>query len=150
MKNIDIHSAGEAEKDMAAQLLAGTEPWTTLGISLEQCRKTCHDPEFLVYSAYSGDKPAGVIIVDPRGVAGSPYIKSIAVYPEFRGKGAGTSLIAYAEDIFRTKAKFMFICVSSFNTKAEKLYLNLGYRFVGELSDYIIDGASELLLYKRL
>jgi ribosomal protein S18 acetylase RimI-like enzyme len=150
MEDPEIHPASEAEKEMAAHLLAGSEPWLTLGISFEQCRKNCYDPEFNIYFAYSGNKPAGVIIVDPRGVAGSPYIKSIAVFPESRGKGVGTRLISFAEQLFRGKSKFMFICVSSFNDKAGKLYRSLGYEFIGELRDYIIEGASEMLLCKKL
>ena len=32
----------------------------------------------------------------------------------------------------------------------EKLYYRLGYKRVGELPDYVVDGHSELLLMKRL
>jgi len=150
MESTDIHIANDAEKEMAACLFAGSDPWISLGIGIEQCRKNCFDNEFQLYLAYSSDKPAGAILIDPRGVAGSPYIKSIAVFPEFRGKGTGTGLISFTEDLFRGRAKHIFICVSSFNKRAEKLYLSLGFRLVGELRDYIINGASEMLLWKRL
>ena len=40
------------------------------------------------------------------------------------------------------------MCVSSFNTDAQRLYKRLGYQIVGELEDYIIPGASEILLRK--
>ena len=150
MENNYIHPANDSEKEMAAHLFAGSEPWISLGINIEQCRKNCYDPEFQLYLAYSSSEPAGAILIDPRGVAGSPYIKSIAVFPAFRGKGKGTSLILFAEDLFMGKAKYIFICVSSFNTRAEKLYRNLGFQQAGELRDYLIDGASELLLWKKL
>ena len=52
MKNIDIHLATDQEKDMAAHLLASSEPWITLRITEEQCKKNCHDPEFQLYIAY--------------------------------------------------------------------------------------------------
>lgn len=42
----------------------------------------------------------------------------------------------------------VFVCVSSFNTEARRLYLRLGYEPVGELKDYIVAGHSELLLRK--
>ena len=42
------------------------------------------------------------------------------------------------------------MCVSSFNTEAQKLYLRLGYEIVGELKDYIVAGYSEILLRKTI
>jgi ribosomal-protein-alanine N-acetyltransferase len=146
----DIHLADDREKDLAAHLLSTSEPWITLHISGEQCSKNCHNPEFLLYIAYKKDKPAGIIILDPQGIAGSPYIKSIAVYPEFRGEGIGTMLLNFAEDLFRADAKHFFICVSSFNERARKLYEKFGFKAVGEFRDFIIEGASEILMHKRL
>lgn len=150
MKEIDIRLADDQEKDLAAKLLASSEPWITLRITEEQCKKTCHDPEYQMYIACKNDKPAGIILLDPKGVAGSPYIKSIAVFPEFRGQGIGTKLLSFAEDIFRNKSRHIFICVSSFNLRARRLYEKQGFRFIGELKDYIIDGASEILMHKGL
>ena len=150
MDEINIHIADEREREQAAVLLAGSEPWITLGISLEQCQRTCHDPEYMIYIAYTGLKPSGIIILDPRGVAGSPYIKSIAVYPEFRSLGVGSAILSYAEGLFRGKAKFMFLCVSSFNHRAQKFYEDKGYRVAGRFEDYIIQGESEILMLKRL
>jgi [ribosomal protein S18]-alanine N-acetyltransferase len=150
MEKIDIHSASEPEREMASQLLASSEPWITLNITREQCDKNCHDPEFLLYMAYVGNRPGGIILLDPRGIAGSPYIKSIAVYPEFRGQGIGTKLLSFAEDHFRHTSRHIFICVSSFNRKARKLYEKCGYQALCELRDYIIEGASEILMHKRI
>ncbi len=150
MEKIDIHPAGDRERDLAAQLLANSEPWLTLRINLDQCRKNCYDPEYQLYIAYTDKEPSGIIIIDPRGVAGSPYIKSIAVYPEYRGTGVGTALLSFAEDLFRGKARFLFICVSSFNHRARKLYEKCGFQAAGEFRDYIIEGASEILMQKRL
>ena len=150
MEMIDIHSATDQEKDMAACLLETSDPWITLGITSDQCRKNCYDPEFMLYMAYSNNKPAGIILLDPRGIAGSPYIKSIAVYPEFRSQGIGTKLLTFAEDLFRNNSKHIFICVSSFNHRARKLYEKCGYQAAGEFKNYIIEGASEILMHKRL
>jgi ribosomal protein S18 acetylase RimI-like enzyme len=150
MEKTEIHPANEAERNMAAHLLANSEPWITLRITADQCLKNCHNPDFQVYIAYTGDKPSGIILIDPKGVAGSPYIKSVAVYPEFRGKRIGASLLSFAEELFRGRSKYIFLCVSSFNRRAQKFYDRNGYKVVGELKDYIIDGASEILIHKRL
>jgi ribosomal protein S18 acetylase RimI-like enzyme len=44
----------------------------------------------------------------------------------------------------------MFLCVSSFNTRARQLYERRGYVQVGEFPGYVIAGASEILMQKRL
>jgi ribosomal protein S18 acetylase RimI-like enzyme len=44
----------------------------------------------------------------------------------------------------------MFICVSSFNPRAQRFYRRLGYEVIGELKDYIVDGHSEILLRKSI
>jgi ribosomal-protein-alanine N-acetyltransferase len=150
MEEIDIHPASESERDMAACLLAASEPWITLGITLEQCQENCHDPEYLLYIARSGEKPAGIMLLDPRGLAGSPYLKSIVVYPEFHGKGIGSDMLSFGENLFREKSKHFFLCVSSFNHKARRFYEHHGYETMCEFRDYIIEGASEILMHKRL
>jgi len=85
-----------------------------------------------------------------RGVAGSPYIVSIAVEEAYRGRGIGAEMLAHVEEHFRPRARHMLLCVSSFNTSARRFYERHGYGAVGELPDYIIDGASEILMHKRL
>jgi [ribosomal protein S18]-alanine N-acetyltransferase len=40
--------------------------------------------------------------------------------------------------------------VSSFNQGARRLYERLGYNVVGELTDYIVEGHSEILLRKTV
>jgi ribosomal-protein-alanine N-acetyltransferase len=150
MDRISIAPATEEEREWAAALLAGSEPWTTLGATLEQCRKACREQGYLVYVARLGGRPSGVMILHRRGVASSPYVKSIAVDDKHRSRGVGAALMEFAEDLFRPEARHLFLCVSSFNTRARVFYERLGYTAVGELRDYIIDGASEILMHKRL
>jgi ribosomal protein S18 acetylase RimI-like enzyme len=150
MRHLEIFTASSEEKNWAARLLSGSEPWISLGISQEKIRESCHNPEHEVYIAHLQGKACGVIIIHPKGVAGSPYIKSIAVDKEYRNMGVGAALIHYVEDLFRAKARYLFLCVSSFNTRAQALYEKLGFTVVGELKDYITDGASEILMSKRL
>lgn len=146
----NIQPAIPDEKEWAALVMSETDPWITLGISLEQCRKNCLDPHYTMYVSHCDSLPCGMILIDHRGVAGSPYIKSIAVHKEFRGKRVGRALIAFAESLLSHESRHLFMCVSSFNIKARALYERLGYRKVGEFEDYILEGKSEILLYKQL
>lgn len=150
MNKISILPATPDERDWAATLLATTDPWLTLGISLEKCISTCHDPEYLVFVAHCDDEPCGVVILDPRGMAGSPYLKSITVIERYRNRQVGAALLTFSEEYFREQARHFFLCVSSFNEKARKFYENHGYEFIGALQDYIIPGASEIIMHKRI
>jgi ribosomal protein S18 acetylase RimI-like enzyme len=87
-------------------LLAGSEPWLTLGTTFEQCRKTCNDPEYLLCVAHLNDNPCGVIVLHHRGVASSPYVKSIVVAGEYRGHSIGKAMMEFAENLFRNGCDF--------------------------------------------
>lgn len=150
MTEIKIGPATNEERVWAAKLMAGSEPWITLKTTEDKCSQACHHPEHLVFIAHHNGETSGMMILHPRGVAGSPYIKSICVVEAFRGKGIGRELVSYAERLLRTESKNIFLCVSSFNTRARALYEKLGYNKVGEFKDYVIEGANELLLHKLL
>ena len=150
MDTLLITKATEEEKTWAAELMAQSEPWTTLGITLEKSLIACCDGGNHVYIAHDRNTPCGLIILQDKGVAGSPYIKSIAVAPTYQNQGIGKQLLKFAEDQYRGTSKHLFLCVSSFNKKAQHLYQEYGFRVVGEFKDYIVDGLSEILMHKRL
>ena len=150
IKGLDIHPADNEERDWTADLMAVSEPWITLGTIREHCLKVCRDPEYRVFAAHLDGKWSGSIILHPRGLASSPYIKSVVVANASRSRGVGASMVAFAEDFFRKDSKHIFLCVSSFNTRARTFYERLGYHRVGEFNDYVIEGESEVLYYKRI
>jgi [ribosomal protein S18]-alanine N-acetyltransferase len=76
------------------------------------------------------------------------YIQTIAIQPDRRGRGLGSRLIDFAERRILAESPNVFMCVSSFNHDARRLYERLGYHVVGELTDYIVQGHSEILLRK--
>ena len=59
-------------------------------------------------------------------------------------------MLRHAETRYAPHARHIFLCVSSFNPDARRLYERVGYKQVGTLPDYLIDGASELIMHKRL
>ncbi len=150
MEPLTITRATASDREWAAMLMAGTEPWITLGRGLEQCRARCNSPELLLFIGRLGIEASGFILLQDRGVAGSPYVATLAVVERFRSRGIGTRLLEFAEDFYRPRAKYLFLCVSSFNHRARALYERLGYVALAELEDYVIPGASEILMHKRL
>ena len=145
-----ITAGTDDDRDWAAGLMAASEPWISLGRGIEACRAACGRPECLLYVARDAHGRGGFALVNPRGVAGVPYLAAIAVAPEWRDRGIGAALMAYCEGQAARTSRHFFLCVSSFNTRARAFYQRQGYRRVGEFDDFIIDGASEVLMYKRV
>jgi len=146
--------ATDAEAHTCAELMASSDPWRRLGRSFDESFAMLRDAAREVYVALDASHPGdsavlGFVIVIMQG-AFVGYIQTVAVRPDRRGQGVGSALIGFAEQrIFRDKPN-VFICASSFNPDARRLYERLGYRVVGELTDYIIRGHSEILLRKSL
>ena len=149
--------ASDAEARACATLMSTNDPWVTFGRSFDESYGIIRDPAREVYVALDdsaggeGGDPqvAGFAIVVMQG-AFVGYIQSIAVAARWRSRGVGSALIAYAERrIFREQPN-VFICVSSFNPRARRLYERLGYRVVGELTDFMVRGHSEILLRKTI
>ena len=135
------------EAEACARMMAGTEPWITLGRGYDACLRVVLDETCERYVAHEGDRLGGLLILNLRG-AFTGYIQTVCAALECRGKGVGTALVAFAEERIFRDHRNVFICVSDFNPGAQRLYERLGYRLVGELTDYIVAGHSELLLRK--
>lgn len=64
---------------------------------------------------------------------GTWYLNVLATYPEFRGQGLGTRLLAVAEQLAAAAgAKGLSLIVFDSNIDARRLYERLGYREVGQ------------------
>src|SRR5512142_1051947 len=94
---IAIAPARPAEREWCARLMAGSDPWITLGRDLRSCRRRCSHPEYELFVARAAGKPLGFVLVHPRGAMGSPYVASIAVAADARGHRIGTRLLAFVE-----------------------------------------------------
>jgi ribosomal protein S18 acetylase RimI-like enzyme len=138
-----------AEAETCARMMANSEPWITLRRDHDASLKIITDPSREVYLATLSGKIVGFSILLMQG-AFVGYIQSVCVAPEWRAKGIGSQLMAFVEKRILSETPNVFICVSSFNKGAQKLYERLGYEAIGELKDYIISGHSEILLRKTV
>ena len=130
-----------------AALMAASDPWLTLDRGAASCLAVLSDASKERYVAVQGDAIAGILILNLRG-AFVGYLQTVFVAPQARGSGVGTALIEFAEARIFSAHPNVFLCVSAFNTGARRLYERLGYAVVGELTDYLAVGQSELLLRK--
>lgn len=140
-----LHDAAEAR--FCAGFMAASEPWLTLGFSAEQLFQCLTNPVREVHVAEMENQIVGALILHLDGALNG-YIQTIGVHPDWRGRGLGTRLIRFAEERIFRQSPNAFLCVSSFNQRAQQFYERLGYRRVGELENYLQQGSSEILMRK--
>lgn len=140
---------GRAEAEACARLMAGTEPWITLGRDEAACLALMQHPDREQYVALEAGTVVGLLVLSLRGAL-SGYLQSVCVAPAARGRGVGTALVRFAEARIFREFPNVLLCVSSFNDGARRLYERMGYTYVGELTDYIVRGHSELLYRKTI
>ena len=125
---------GEEEARVCARLMSTSEPWITLGRNFETSLTIVKDPTREVYVARGENGVAGFVILCLTG-AFVGYIQTVCVDPHHRGQGLGTKLVEFAEEKILRVSPNVFMCVSSFNDGARRLYQRMGYTAIGELTD---------------
>ncbi len=139
----------DVQARQCARMMAGSEPWITLGRTYRSSLKLLQDPTREVYVALRERQMVGFIILLMRGILRG-YVQTVGVMPEWRGRGVGSLLMAFAEERIFRESPNVFLCVSSFNKAAQEFYHRLGYRVVGRLEDFIVAGHAEILLRKTV
>jgi ribosomal-protein-alanine N-acetyltransferase len=139
----------EAEAEICAEMMANSEPWITVRRRYDESLRIILDPLREVYLASIVGEISGFIIIVMKG-AFIGYIQTICVSPRYRRMGIGSRLMDYAEERILSETSNVFLCVSDFNEGAMKFYLRRGYKVIGEIPDYLIEGSSEILLRKTI
>ena len=132
-----------------ARLMSKSDPWTTLGLPYEYCIKAFEGGFREVFLAECENELAGFVIMQTQGTF-KGYIQTVFMKASWRGRGLGKELIQFCEDRILKYSPNVFICVSSFNPGAIRLYEELGYVRVGELKDFLKNGYAELLYRKTM
>ncbi len=135
--------------DACAKMMSETDPWITLQMNLQRCRMALVGDFKEVYVAMDADELIGFAALQMQGTFRG-YIQTVCVSTQHQGKGIGTQLIRFSEARIFEASPNVFMCVSSFNTAAQRLYARLGFEKVGVLTDFIIRGHDELLLRKSI
>lgn len=148
-ENLEIvRTTDEKEIDRCALLMSESEPFVTLKIDYTKARFGMNGDYREIYLAKVDGQFAGFMVLMFAGVLRG-YIQTLCIKTEFQGKGIGTALIRSGEERITREFPNVFMCVSSFNLDAQKLYYSLGYEKIGTLTDHIIAGADEYILRKQ-
>ncbi|HJU90816.1 MAG TPA: GNAT family N-acetyltransferase [Gemmatimonadaceae bacterium] len=140
---------GDDEARQCATIMSTSEPWVTLGRTFEDSLRIVSNPGREVYGGFVDGELVAFLILAMQG-AFVGYIQTVAVRHDWRSRNVGREMIDHAERRIFRESPNVFLCVSSFNPRARQLYERLGYSLVGELTDYIVRGHSELLMRKTI
>ncbi|MEN2984379.1 MAG: ribosomal protein S18-alanine N-acetyltransferase [Dictyoglomaceae bacterium] len=78
-------------------------------------------------------------------------ITTIAVHPDFRGKGIGEALLDYVIDLCRKNSiEAIVLEVRVSNTIAQNLYFKKGFKKIGIRKWYYRDGEDAVIMVKKL
>lgn len=148
--NIRIRQTSDpSDFGVCARMMSETDPWITLGMGIAECREAFPGSFREVHVIELDNEIAGFVVLQTSGTFAG-YIQTICVDNKFRGKGLGTRLLTYCENRILQYSPNIFICVSSFNKGAYKLYLDFGFKYIGELENFVKQGFTEILLRKTV
>jgi ribosomal-protein-alanine N-acetyltransferase len=145
---LKIRLMKHADIPVCNRITAVSEPWKTLHEGIDFARSIKAKQAHI---CLQGKETAGFVIFTPDPVfARGGYLRAISVFPALQGKGVGKKLMTFAEQKTARRAQNLYLCVSSFNRKAQAFYKNLGYVRIGAIPDLILPGKSEYIYRKQL
>ena len=144
-------SQTENKEDLAscAHMMSESDPWLTLGRDYAACLRSFTGPNKEVYVMTENDRLMGFAILQMAGTFRG-YVQTLFISPDVRGRGMGTFLLKFCEEEIFHISPNVFLCVSSFNEMAEKLYKLHGYERIGVIKDFITRGYDEILYRKTI
>lgn len=134
-----------------AEMLSVSEPWISLKFSATSLASylTRDDTSLRRYVISVEANLVGVICVRYPWLRG-PYIELLGLFPNYRGKGIGKQVLAWAETEARCEAKNLWVVTSSFNHQALDFYQRLGFYPIGPIPGLVTPEYDEILLRKCL
>jgi ribosomal-protein-alanine N-acetyltransferase len=94
-----------------------------------------------------GERPPVIGYVGMRFLPGEAHITTIAVHPQWRGRGLGKFILLMAiQQAARHPIRFITLEVRASNRVAQQLYTEVGFRSVGVQRGYYRDGEDAWLM----
>lgn len=153
MSEIFIRPLADRDIPGIATWVAATPLWQRYNVTAKSFAKRLQDglgEGAAIFVAEHDGAVVGFVWLVERGAFNrSGYIQLIGVQPGRQNAGVGRTLMRFAEEKIFAQGRDLFLLVSAFNTNAQRFYERLGYRLVGKLDDYVVQGVSELIYWKK-
>lgn len=148
----DVHLEHLVDRDhddvqQCAVMMATSEAWIRLKRTADALIPVLGDRDKELFVVRDGRGIAGFALLDLRGLLNG-YVQTLCVREDRRSAGLGSALLTAVECLILDQSPNVFLCVSSFNTAAQRFYARLGYEHIGVMRDLVVAGADEILLRK--
>jgi ribosomal protein S18 acetylase RimI-like enzyme len=132
-------------------VLAGMDPWATLGYSAETLARglALPHPDLTRYIAVRDGATLGLAAIRCPWLRGA-YIELFAVLPRAQGGGVGNALLTHVEAAYRSRTGNLWLLVSGFNARARRFYERNGFGPIGTIPGLVVPDEDEILMRKRL
>ncbi len=134
------------------EALAAMPPWSVFGWPAERLIRAFQRelPSVRRFEIWAGDELAGIVTIQYPFLHG-PYLQLLAILPGFQGRNLGLAVLQWMEAQARAEeARQLWLCVSTFNTRARAFYERFGFEEVTVLEKLASNASDELLMRKRL
>jgi ribosomal protein S18 acetylase RimI-like enzyme len=134
------------------EVLATIPPWSVIGWPAERMIRGLQRelPSVRRFEVLTSGKLAGVITIQDPFLHG-PYLQLLAILPEYQGRNLGLRLLQWMEsEARRAESRQLWLCVSSFNTRARAFYERFGFEAAAVLEKLASDASDEVFMRKRL
>ena len=143
-------SPGNAVK--LGEALAAMPPWSTIGSQAERLIRSYkrEQPGMYRFELLADGQLAGTVTIQNPFLAG-PYLQRLAILPSFQGRNLGLAALNWMEAQARSEqARQLWLCVSTFNTRARAFYERFGFEEAAVLDKLASDASDEVFMRKRL
>ena len=132
--------------------LAAIDPWARVNYSAMRFTAffAAREEGAQRYQILAAEALAGTMVVRQPWLHG-PYLNLLGLLPGYDGHGLGEVAFGWFEaEARRAGFRNIWLCVSSFNTGAERFYRRHGFEQTATLENLSFDGFDEILMRKRL
>ena len=154
MSLVNVSQIREDEIPACARIMAENSLWQCYDVTYESALarfQNGYAEQATIFIAHEGEEVCGFCWVAEKGAFNrSAYIMLIGVDPLRQSRGIGKILLEETEKYLATTSVDVFLTVSDFNKGAQKFYSGMGYKTVGEITDYVKPGITEIIMRKVL
>jgi ribosomal protein S18 acetylase RimI-like enzyme len=134
------------------EALAAIPPWSTISWPASRLAGTLKNWPTGVrrFELVAQGELAGTISIQYPFLYG-PYLQLLAILPGFQGRGLGFECLDWMEREARAaQARQLWLCVTSYNTRARVFYERFGFEEAALLDKLATDMSDEVFMRKRL
>src|SRR4029434_7457534 len=131
--------------DRLAAAIVAIPPWSVMNYPADAMARFLSTADGCVsrYAIEIGGEQLGALSVRSPWLKG-PYLELLALLPVAQGQGIGSSILTWFEqEALEHGSRNLWVCASSFNTRALLFYERHGFEQTATLPGLVVDGYEE-------